>query len=228
MGVIESSLEIYKNFINSLPPQAQIFINLLILTIIVVIYAVFIWKFYVFISTKNILRLNLNKYNRSTHPILVKVVAGLLYVIEYIIILPLLIFFWFAFFTILLTLLTKGLEPSTIVLIAAITIAVIRVTAYIPKYGESVSSEVAKIIPLTLLAISLTNPLFFQLGETLNQIAKIPLALGEARFYIFFIIAIELILRVLTFIGSLFKGKGGTEIEEAPEEVLEEKTETQE
>ena len=205
MGVIESISSFYGSLTSSLPTQGQLFLNLFLLTIVVVIYAVFIWKFYVFISTKNILRLNLNKYNKSKNPIYVKIIAGLLYFIEYIIILPILIFFWFAFFTILLTLLTKGLEPQTIVLIAAITIAAVRVTAYIPKYGETVSSEVAKIIPLTLLAISITNPLFFKLGEMTKELLKIPQVLGEIRFYVFFIVAVELILRVLTFFGLMFK-----------------------
>ncbi len=205
MGVIESISSFYGSLTSGLPTQGQLFLNLFLLTIVVVIYAVFIWKFYVFISTKNILRLNLNKYNKSKNPIYVKIIAGLLYFIEYIIILPILIFFWFAFFTILLTLLTKGLEPQTIVLIAAITIAAVRVTAYIPKYGETVSSEVAKIIPLTLLAISITNPLFFKLGEMTKELLKIPQVLGEIRFYVFFIVAVELILRVLTFFGLMFK-----------------------
>lgn len=207
MGVIESIIEIYKSLIAHFPLQIQTFMNLLLLTIIVVIYAVFIWKFYVFISTKDIIRLNLKKYNKSKHPTLGKFIASSLYIIEYLIILPILIFFWFAFFTILLSLLTKGLEPSAIVLIAAITIAAVRITSYIPKYGETVSSEVAKIVPLTLLAISITNPLFFQLGELTKGLVKIPQVLGEIRFYIFFIFAIELILRFLTFIGWIFKSK---------------------
>ena len=207
MGLIDSSIEVYKNFTASFPHQIQIFINLLVLIIAVVIYAAFVWKFYVFISTKNILRLNLNKYNKLKHPVFAKAVAGMLYFIEYLIILPILIFFWFAFFTILLTILTKGLEPQQIVLIAATTIGAIRVLTYIPKYGESVSSEVAKILPLTLLAIGITNPLFFKLGETSAELLKIPQVLGEIRFYLFFIVALELILRVIFFTRGLFLKK---------------------
>ncbi len=204
MGWIDNSIGIYKNFVQNLPEQGQIFANLLLLTIVVVIYAVFIWKFYIFISTRDILRLDLKKYNRVSHPILVKVVAGLLYLLEYIIILPLLISFWFAFFTILLMILSKGLEPNIIVLISAITIASIRVTSYIPKYGESVSSEIAKLIPLTLLAISLTDPLFFNLGGLLDELIKVPQVLSQVKIYVFFIIFLELTLRVLAFMGSIF------------------------
>jgi hypothetical protein len=204
----------YQSFVSHLPPRLQVSVNMLFLTLVVVIYAVFIWKFYTFISTKNILKLDLNKYNRTSHPLLAKFVAGLFYLIEYAIILPLLIFFWFTLFTVLLLVITKGIEVQAIVLISAITIASIRATSYIPKYGERVSSELAKIIPLTLLGLSLTNPLFFSLGETLNQLLQARPLFNEIGSYLIFIVSLELVLRLITFIGSLFKTK---EIE--PEEI---------
>lgn len=207
MGVINSLLESYNNLTAGFPSEAQIFIKLLILTLIVAVYAVFIWKFYIFISTRDILRLDLNKYNKLKHPFFAKIVSGILYFIEYIIIMPLLIFFWFAFFTILLAILSKGLDPEIIVLIAAITIAAVRITSYIPKYGESVSGEVAKILPITLLAISITDPLFFNLQEISNQFLKIPQVINEIGIYVFFIIALELLLRFFTFVGWLFSSK---------------------
>ena len=198
--------------------MAQTFINLLFPTIIIAIYVVFIWKLHIFISTKNILRLNLNKYNRTSHPLLAKMVAGLLYFLEYIIILPILIFFWFMIFAILLIFITKSMEPGSIIFLAAITIAVLRVVSYIPKYGESASAETAKIIPFTLLAIGLTEPLFFNSEEILARVSDIPQLFQGISPYIFFIVAIELILRSLTFIVSIFEKKGGTEIKEDEED----------
>jgi len=196
----------------------QNFANLLLLTIIVAIYVVFIWKLHIFISTKNILRLNLNKYNKNNHPILAKIIAGFLYLLEYVIILPILIFFWFLIFAILLMFIASGMEPGSIILLAAITIAVLRVVAYIPKYGESASAETAKVIPFTLLAIGLTEPLFFNSEEIIARISDLPQLFQGISPYIFFIVAIELILRSLTFIVSIFEKKGGTEIKEDVEE----------
>lgn len=211
---IEGFIEGYKIFINGLSPQAKIFINLLLLTIFIAIYVIFIWRLHLFISTKNILRLNLNRYNRTTHPILVKVVAGLLYFLEYIIILPILIFFWFMIFAVLLIFIARGMEPGSIILLAAITIAVLRVVSYIPKYGESASAETAKIIPFTLLAIGLTEPLFFNSEEIITRVLDIPQLFQGISPYIIFIVAVELILRSLTFFVSMFEKKGGTEIKE--------------
>ena len=194
--------------------QNPVFINLLFPTVIIAIYVVFVWKLHIFISTKNILRLNLNKYNRTSHPLLAKMVAGLLYFLEYIIILPILIFFWFMIFAILLIFIAKDMEPGSIIFLAAITIAVLRVVSYIPKYGESASAETAKIIPFTLLAIGLTEPLFFNSEEILARVSDIPQLFQGISSYIFFIVAIELILRSLTFVVSMFEKKGGTEIKE--------------
>jgi len=198
--------------------QTQIFGNLFLLTIFVAIYIIFIWRLHIFISTKNIIRLNLNKYNRTNHPILTKIIAGLLYFLEYVIIMPILIFFWFLIFAILLIFISRGMEPASIILLAAITIAVLRTVAYIPKYGESASAETAKIIPFTLLAIGLTEPLFFNSEEIIARVSDIPQLFQGISPYIFFIVAIELILRSLTFIVSIFEKKGGTEIKEDEEE----------
>ena len=196
----------------------ETFSNLLLKTILVAIYVIFIWKLHIFISTKNILRLNLNKYNKNNHPILAKIIAGFLYLLEYVIILPILIFFWFLIFAILLMFIASGMEPGSIILLAAITIAVLRVVAYIPKYGESASAETAKVIPFTLLAIGLTEPLFFNSEEIIARISDLPQLFQGISPYIFFIVAIELILRSLTFIVSIFEKKGGTEIKEDEEE----------
>ena len=198
--------------------QSQIFISLLFPTIVVAIYVIFIWKLHIFISTKNILRLNLNKYNKSTHPALAKIFAGFLYFLEYLIILPILIFFWFLIFAILLVFIARGMEPWAIILLAAITIAVLRVVSYIPKYGENASGEAAKVIPFTLLAIGLTEPLFFNSEEILARVSDIPQLFQGISPYIYFIVAIELILRSSNFLLSMFEKKGGTELEEDVEE----------
>ena len=197
----------YRNFVAGFPEQIQIFINLLVLTIIVCIYAVFVWKFDWFISTKDILRLNLNKYNKTIHPTLTKLVAGGLYFLEYIIILPLLIFFSFAIFVILLMLISNQLETEKIILIAAITVASIRMLSYIPKYGESVSGQVAKIIPFTILVFSLTEPYFLNFEKTMGQPAKLPEVINLIWVYFFFIVALELVLRFFDFSCGVFNEK---------------------
>ena len=137
----------YNSIIDVLPPFLQKFIAFFILAFIVVIYALIIWKFYKSISRKNILALNLNKYNKSKHPFMTKLVAGALYLLEYILILPFLIFLWFTVLTLLLIVITSGLEIQAVLIISATIIATIRMTSY---YHESLSQDIAKLVPLTL------------------------------------------------------------------------------
>lgn len=212
-GVVES----YSSAIGALSPQMQQFITLLLLTIFVVVYGVLIWKFYILISTKNILRINLNKYNSASHPALEKIVAGGLYVVEYLVILPVLIYISFILFTSLLSIISTGLDPKDIVLISAITISAVRATSYIPHYGESVAKEIAKIVPLTLLVIAFTSPNFFKLNEIAVGIGKIPAALSIGGIYIVFIVILELLLRFIDFVTGQLGLRSKDEDEEADE-----------
>src|SRR3989339_817358 len=95
-------VDFYKSLVLTLPVWLMDFVNLFLLVFLIVIYSVFVWKFYRLISTKNLIELNLSQYNRSEHPVLTKLLAGTLYFVEYIVVLPFLIFFWFGDFTIFL------------------------------------------------------------------------------------------------------------------------------
>ncbi len=190
----------YQDFISSLPPIAGNFFNFLILVLLVVVYCIFIWKFYKFIAKKNILGLDLNKYNKSEHPLFTKLLAGALYFAEYIIILPFLIFFWFVVFTFFLMFLTD-LEISTLLIVSATIIAAIRITSY---YKEDLSKDVAKLLPFTLLAVSILTPNFFNIERIFTHFTNLPNFFGNIAYYLLFIIVIEIILRFFDFIFSLF------------------------
>ncbi|MAH03637.1 hypothetical protein CMI39_02515 [Candidatus Pacearchaeota archaeon] len=205
MGVIDnfsaSFIEIYNSFISTLPFFAQKFINLFLIVLLIVIYSIFIWKFYRFIAKKDIIKLNLNKYNKSQNPLLTKIFAGIFYFIEYLLILPFLIFFWFSIFTIFLIFLTENLVIENLLVISAIIIASIRMVSY---YNEDLSKDLAKLLPFTLLAISIINPKFFDINRIFNNFTEIPGFFSEILIYLAFIIILEIILRIFDFIFSLF------------------------
>jgi len=208
MGVTESFttsiLTGYNSFITMFPQWTQQVINLFLLILIIVIYAWFIWKFYRFVAKKNLISLNLNKYNTSEHAIFSKLLAGFFYLVEYIIVLPFIVCFWFAFFTIFLILLTEGLELQNIIIISATIIGAIRMIAYIPKFGQNLGKEISKLLPLTLLAISMTKPGFFDFPTIISKITEIPLFFKEILIYLLFIVILEIILRVLEFLFTVF------------------------
>lgn len=203
-GIGSELLGIYNSLIGTLPNWAQSFVNLFLLVILVVLYAVFVWKLYRFISKKNPLGLNLSRFNRSENPFTTKLFAGLLYFIEYIIVLPFLIFFWFAIFTLFLITLTQNQNISQILIISATIIAAVRMISY---YSEGLADEVAKFLPLTILAVAIINPEFFQAGfieRVINMLAQIPSYFAQITHYLGFIIILEIILRFFDFVFSLF------------------------
>ena len=197
----------YNGFLSLLSPFFQTFFNFFFLALLIFLYSTFIWKLHIFISKKNILSLDLNKYNTVEHPTVAKVVAGGLYFLEYIIILPFLIFFWFSIFGISLTIFTD-LEIGTILVTSTVIVAAIRITSY---SNEVIAKEVAKLLPLNLLAISLLVPGFFEFERILNNLNQIPDFLSQILSYLGFIILLEVILRFFDFIFSIF-GLEGEEI----------------
>ena len=202
IGLVSEIIASYKLFISSLPPFAGQFINLFLLVLLVVFYSVFIWKVHKFIAKKNILELNLNQYNKSKHPFFSKILAGMFYFIEYILVLPFLVFIWFSVFTLFLITLSGGeMDIKDILIISAITIASIRMTSY---YSEGLSREVAKLLPFTLLAFSILSLYSLDIDKIIEHISKIPFFLENILIYFVFIIILELILRFFDFLFSIF------------------------
>jgi len=207
-------LEVYNAFTATLPPWAQQFITLFFLAVLIAFYAWFIWKFYRFIATKNILHLNLNKYNTSEHPFFTKLLAGIFFLLEYIIILPFLIFFWFGVFTLFLILLTENIVLSNLLIISASVIAAIRLTSYVPRYGQELAKEIAKLLPFTLLAVSILNSNFFSVERILTHFNQLPNFFNQIMIYLVFIIFLEIVLRFFDFVFSLFGLEESDESEE--------------
>jgi hypothetical protein len=184
--------EIYNQIIFNFPPWLQNFLNILFLIVLVTLFCIFVWKVYTIMAKKNIIKLNLNKYNKSSHPVLVKFLEGIFYLLEYMIILPFLVLSWFTVFTFFLLFLTKGLEVQTVLLISTVIIVAIRATAY---YREELSKELAKLLPFTLLAVSMTEKGFFDFQEILSKVSQLPSFFGSILSYILIIIALEIVLR---------------------------------
>ncbi len=206
-------LNTYNGVLSVFPSYLQDFVNIFLMVLLITIYAVLVWKFYRFIGRKNIIRLNLNKYNTSEHPFFTKMFAGFLYFIEYIIILPFLIFIWFAVFASFLILLSENLEIQTILFLSVTIIAAIRMVSYIPKNGNNIAQEIAKVIPYTLLGVFILDPNFFEFSRVLRHISTLPSLYTNILNYLSFIFLLEVILR---FFDLIFTAFGLTD--EEPEE----------
>ena len=199
-GLSTGILETYNTFVSVMPVWLQEFTNLFVVILLIFLYSVFVWIFYKSISKRDIIKLDLNKYNTADHPVLIKFLAAVFYFTEYIIILPLIIFLGFALFTLLMIFLTEELSTSALLLISATIIATIRLTAY---FREEIAKDLAKLIPLTFLAVSLLTPGFFSVERIIGKLTEMPMFIDEIFIYLVFIMIMEIVLRFFNFIFSL-------------------------
>ena len=188
------------DFINNITSifskETNLLLVLAFFTIVIVIYSIFVFNFYRFLAKKNIIELNLNQYNQYSNPAAAKFLAAIFYIIEYIILLPILTFFWFAILSVLLLILAKDLPTSTILLISAALVASVRATSYVSK---DLAKDLAKMLPFTLLAIAITTTGFFNITALVARILEIPALFSNIPYYLIFIVAIELIMRAIEF-----------------------------
>jgi len=175
--------------------------TLIFFTAIIVLYSVFVFYFYQFLAKKNILELNLGQYNKYANPTVIKFFAVIFYILEYIILLPILTFFWFAFLAILILVLAQGMQASTVLLISTALIASVRATSYV---SQTLSKDLAKMVPFTLLTIAITNKGFFQITPLLGRITEIPSLFSDIPYYLLFIVLVELTMRLVDFANNLF------------------------
>lgn len=199
--VMEIIKEVYENVVYSLPAHIQFVPKLIIFSLIIAAYGIFIWLFYRFLARRDILRLNLKKYNKFELAWLIKLFAIIFYIVEFIIFLPFVITFWFGVLAILLLVLVRSQDVQTILFIAAAIIGATRITAY---YSEDLSKDLAKMFPFTLLSAALLTTDFFDISTIIPKIQEIPLVLDQVIYFAVFIIAIELVLRSFYLVYSIF------------------------
>ena len=197
-NITNEALNNSLNSISSLFPEPyKSYLVLGIFILLISIYSIFVWKFYRFLAKRDLLELNLNQYNNSDHPFLKKFFEVLLFIAEYIIILPVVVFFWFFVISIILLLLAKEHSISNILLISATMVGAVRISAY---YNEDLSKDLAKLFPLTVLAVAFLTPNFFDLNDTISKISEIPNLFTNIIFYLIAIVILEFVLRIFFLI----------------------------
>lgn len=190
---IDMIIGFFQNLINSVHAEYRDLVSLFLYTIFIAIYAVFIWKFYKFLASRDIISLNLKQYNYSKHPKLEKLFAIGLYTIEFMVILPFLVLFWFTILSLFLLLLSETQSTQQILLISAAIISSTRITAYI---NENLSMDLAKILPFTVLATFILDASFLKITSLLDKFSQIPLLFNNIVIFIVFIFAVEFVFRL--------------------------------
>ncbi len=164
-----------------------------------VIYSIFIFNFDRFIATRDILAFNLYQYHdKVTWIWLRQFVYVIMYLLEYIIIFPFFIMTWFFILAFFLLILSENNVEMTLVIAMAI-VTTIRITAY---YNYKLSEDLAKTLPLALLVVMLTNVSSFSIDKLIDGLSRVPLFFNTILYYIFFVMSVELFLRIITLLYS--------------------------
>ena len=153
-----------------------------------------------FVAARDMFALDLSRYEESRFRWVRASLHIVMYVVKYIIIFPVFAFFWFAALTVMLTFLSKeGVFPD-ILLMALATVGTIRVTSYV---SEALSTDLAKILPFSVLAIFIIDASFFTVRESLEVLREVRDYSENILYYLAFLVALEFALRLLMGAATL-------------------------
>ena len=161
------------------------------------IYTLFVFKFYRFLAAKDIFVFDISRLEESKHPVVRVFLHTVFYIAQYLFVFPLVAFFWFATFTVLLSFLAPDRPFSDILLVALAVVGTIRVSAYLT---EDLSRDLAKILPFAVLGIFIVNVSFFQTSESFAVLKQASENRESILYYLVFLIVMEFALRVLSAI----------------------------
>lgn len=117
--------------------------------------------------------------------------------VQYVLFFPIMVFFWaVVFFAMLMFLAPPSQSMQTTLAVAIAAVGVIRITAYL---SEEYAAEMAKLVPLTVLVIFMLDVQLFSFWSSLDAIkaaAENPLLWRTLIYFLFFIIAMEFLLRL--------------------------------
>ncbi len=159
------------------------------------IYGVFVFNFYRFIARKDIIKLDLDKYNHSRRRIVRKSIASLLYVLKFLVIFPALVFFWFVVVAFLLSLMVRNQSLASVLLAAISVVGSIRICAY---YNQALSTDLAKILPFALLGIMLIDRTLVNIPTPSSSLEEVISHWETMVYYMGAVVTLEFVMRILS------------------------------
>jgi hypothetical protein len=117
-------------------------------------YSGFVFMFYRILAKKDLLTLDLSKYADDFGGKVKKYLRSVLFVIQYVVVVPVLIAFWTLVLAVILTLLSDSSDHARNALIATSVVGAVRILAY---WTEDLSKDVAKMLPFAVLGVYLVS-----------------------------------------------------------------------
>ncbi|MBK70231.1 MAG: hypothetical protein CMB53_02375 [Euryarchaeota archaeon] len=162
-------------------------------------YSSFVFMFYRILAKRDLITLDLSKYANDFKGKVQRYVRSLLFLLQYIVLIPLLISFWTLVLATILTLLSDGTDHSRNALIATSVVGAVRILSY---WTEDLSRDVAKMLPFAVLGVFLVDSTSVQWSQFEDLLGNLP-GLAES-FYtsLVLLVILETLLRISHSIGN--------------------------
>ena len=168
--------------------------------IAVAVYSGFVFVFYRALAKKDLVQLDLSKYSNDFGGNVKKYLRSVLFVVKYIVIIPILIAFWTLVLAVILTLLSDSSDHARSALIATSVVGAVRILAY---WTEDLSRDVAKMLPFAVLGVFLVGSTSVQWSEFEELLRNLP-ELAKSFFSSLILLAIlETLLRIATTLSRI-------------------------
>jgi hypothetical protein len=163
------------------------YLNIMKVTAIVFAGMAILWFSYKHLSKRDLFTISKKKNHE------ISFWSRFSYWLKYIFIFPLWIFFWFAMFVLCLKILSYKSDFNGIMFLGIVIVSSIRVSAY---FSEQMAEDLAKMLPLTLLAALILNPSFITINIKAEDFYIFRDGFMSFAKYLLFIIVLEFMLRM--------------------------------
>jgi hypothetical protein len=189
------------SFENILSGDIDFLLPLFYLIISIAIYSILIYHFYRYIARRDCFKESKCKHSKA---------VGF---VKYFLVFPFIAVIFYTGFSFMLIFLTKNYPIDQLLATSFAIIVAIRITSY---YTEDLSKDVAKMLPFALLGVFLVDPTYFTIDIVWNRINSLPANVNYIIQFIFLIILVEWILRiVLNIVQLIFRNRKNSEAEKS-------------
>ena len=168
--------------------------------IAIAVYSGFVFMFYRVLAKKDLLTLDLSKYADDFGGKVKKYLRSVLFVIQYIVVVPILIAFWTLVLAVILTLLSDGSDHARNALISTSVVGAVRILAY---WTEDLSRDVAKMLPFAVLGVFLVGSTSIQWNEFETLLNSLPELAGSFLSSLVLLAILETLLRITTTLSRI-------------------------
>ena len=167
-------------------------------------YSGFVFMFYRLLAKRDLLTLDLKRYEDSMTGRIRVFFRSLLFVAQYVLLIPILIGFWTVVMATILTPLSDSSDHSRNAMIATSVVGAVRILAY---WTEDLSRDVAKMLPFAVLGVFLVGSTSVNFSEFEALYSNLP-ELADAYLNSLILLSIlETVLRVGHVVKDLFGGQ---------------------